>query len=397
MLSESMRKTLSQAFAISEEAVEDAVHRSYGFMEYAKHGAVRRVLEKAARGEEITVAAIGGSITAGSCARVGNNAQEFTEALGGENCWFNRVVDYLRTRFPQTKINAVNAGIGATPSFLGTFRLEEMVLSHRPDLVTVEFSVNDPSSPANLLGEECFEAYESVVRRCLEAGAAVIQIFLNDQTNIGLQAVHSQVAKFYQLPSISYHNAIYPEGQLICDWERLSPDDIHPNNAGHALLATCLSHYLEELSNATMENGKIPEIPEIPENWMFADTFHKVFACYAHSLKDTAPETFTFEENASQFQSKSWKGVLISNGEATIRATLPKGAKRVWVQYFHNPGSFETELNGQMTNCNTAAIGWPRAMWHRVYTGAPLETETVLTIKTHSAGQVVLIGVLAAL
>lgn len=394
MIPQNMVKTLGQIFAVSEEAIEKAIQRSYDFMECANHSVVRRVLEKAARGEEITVAAIGGSITAGSCARVGNNAQEFTEALGGENCWFNRLVDFLRARFPQTKINAINAGIGATPSFLGTFRLEEMVLSHKPDLVTVEFSVNDTGSQDNLLKNECLEAYESVVRRCLEAGTAVIQVFMNDETNAGMQAIHSQVAKYYQLPSISYHNAVYPNGELICDWARLSPDDVHPNNAGHALIALCLTHYLDELANATIAEC---ESPEIPENWMFADTFHKVFACYAHSLKDTAPETFTFEENASKFQSKSWKGVLISNGEATIRATLPKGAKRVWVQYFHNPGSFETELNGQMTNCNTAAIGWPRAMWHRVYTGAALETETVLTIKTHSAGQVVLIGVLAAL
>ena len=394
MMTGDIQKTLGQAFAIPEEEVEKAVLRSYDFMEYAKHGAVRRVLEKAARGEEITVAAIGGSITAGSCARAKNNAQEFTEALGGENCWFNRMVEYLRTRFPQTKINAVNAGIGATPSFLGTFRLEEMVLTHKPDLVTVEFSVNDHSKCSDLLGNECLEAYESVVRKCLEAGAAVIQVFMNDQYNIGLQADHSQVAKYYQLPSISYHNAIYPNGQLICDWERLSPDDVHPNNAGHALMALCLNNYLENVFDGTIADS---ECSVMPEKWMFAETFHKVFACYAHSLKDTAPETFTFEENASQYQSKSWKGVLISNGEATIQVTLPKGAKRVWVQYFHNPGSFETELEGRMTNCNTVAVGWPRAMWHRVYTGPALETETVLTIKTHSEGQVVLIGVLASL
>lgn len=394
MMTQNMQKTLSQAFAISEEAVEKAILRSYGFMECAKHGAVRRVLEKAARGEEITVAAIGGSITAGSKARVGNNAQEFTEALGGENCWFNRMVDYLRARFPQTNIKAVNAGIGATPSFLGTFRLEEMVLSHKPDLVTVEFSVNDHSQSPNLLSAECTEAYESVVRKCLEAGAAVIQVFMNDQTNIGLQAVHSQVAKYYQLPSISYHNAIYPDGQLICDWERLSPDDVHPNNAGHALMALCLNRYLENVLDGTIADN---ECSVIPEKWMFADTFHKVFARYAHSLKDAAPENFTFADDIPEFQSRSWKGVLISNGEGTIQVKLPKGAKRVWVQYFHNPGSFETELEGRMTNCNTAAIGWPRAMWHRVYTGPALETETVLTIKTHKDGKVVLLGVLAAL
>lgn len=386
----------SRAFGVSEDEIRTAVGRSYSFHGSANHAAVKRVLEKAARGENITFAAIGGSITQGASAKAtatgGNNAKEFTEELGGENCWFNRTADWFRTRFPNTKINAVNAGIGATPSFLGTFRLEEMVLAHKPDLVTVEFSVNDPSTFPNLLETEIFEAYESVVRRCLEAGIAVIQIFMNDQGNNGLQAVHSEIAKHYQVPSISYHNAVYPNGQLICQWTRLSPDDIHPNNAGHAFIATCLCNYLEQLCDVQIEG----EVPVIPEQWIYAKTFHKVWAVYAHSLKETAGEAFTFQNDSAQFQCKVWNGVLVSNGVGTIRVTVPKGAKRVWVQYHHNPGSFETEIAGMQTSCNTAAIGWPRAMWHRVYTGAPLENESELTVKSHKAGQVVFMGVLAA-
>ena len=389
--------TFCQAFNMTEGEVRNAISRSYTFHKEANHAAVKRVLEKADRGEAITVAAIGGSITEGASARAtatgGNNAKEFTEALGGEMSWFNRTAKWFAERFPDTKIHAINAGIGATPSFLGTFRLEEMVLTHKPDLVTVEFSVNDPSTFPNLLETEIFEAYESVVRRCMEAGVAVIQIFMNDQENNGLQHYHSEVAKYYQVPSISYHNAVYPDGKLVCDWVRLSPDDIHPNNAGHAFIATCLCNYLEQLCSTNIPE----EIPALPEKWIHQDTFAKVYACYAHSLRDQAGDAFTFLDDTAQYQCRRWKGVLISNGIGTLKVTIPKGAKRVWVQYYHNPGSFETEFNGQQTSCNTAAIGWPRAMWHRVYTGSALEQETVLTIITHKAGQTVFMGVLAAM
>lgn len=389
--------TFSRAFGIAEAEVRDAIGRAYSFHDCANHMAVKQVLQKAARGEEITVAAIGGSITQGASAKStatgGNNAKEFTEELGGESCWFNRTADWFCARFPETKINAVNAGIGATPSFLGTFRLEEMVLAHKPDLVMVEFSVNDPSTFPNLLETEIFEAYESIVRRCLEAGVAVVQIFMNDRDNNGMQCYHSQIAKHYQLPSISYHNAVYPDGQRLCDWVRLSPDEIHPNNAGHAFIATCLCNYLEQLCSAQLSG----EVPAIPEQWIYAQTFHKVWAVYAHSLKDTAGETFDFWNDSAEFQCRLWNGVLVSNGVGTIQVTVPKGAKRVWVQYFHNPGSFETELNGQMTSCNTVAVGWPRAMWHRVYTGPALEKEEKLTVKTHKAGHVAFMGILVAL
>lgn len=393
----SIIESFSRAFDITQEEVLNAVQRSYTFHNVANHTAVQRVLKKAQNGEDLTVVAIGGSITQGASAKTtragGNNARAFTEELGGERCWFDRTADWFRARFPETKINAINAGIGSTPSFLGTFRLEEMVLIHQPDLVVVEFSVNDPSTFPNLLETEIFEAYESVIRRCLKAGIAVIPIFMNDIDNNGLQHEHCKIAKYYQLPSISYHNAVSPDGKLICDWNRLSPDEIHPNNAGHAFLATCLCNYLDQLCDTQPEYN----VPTIPEKWIHANTFENVWACYAHSLKDTAGENFEFRTQSGAFQCNLWNGVLVSHGVGTIQVTLPIGAKRVWIQYFHNPGSFETELNGLRTNCNTEAIGWPRPMWHRVYTGPAMENQTTLTIKTHAAGNAVIMGVLVVL
>lgn len=387
--------TFSRAFGVAEEEVRSAIRRSYAFHECADHGAIKRVLEKAERAEQITIAAIGGSITQGAAAEsvYDNNAQAFTQELGGEKNWVSRVADWFCERFPQAKVHAVNAGIGASPSFLGTFRLEEMVLAYQPDLVTVEFSVNDMSTFPNLLETEPYEAYESVIRRCVEAGIAVIPIFMTNRDNTGMHACHSKIAKYYRLPSINYHNAVYPEGERLCDWERLSPDEVHPNNAGHAFLATCLTNYLEQVCKAQIK----PAENYLPEQWLYADTFHKVWAVYAHSLKNTAGESFTFMDDTDQFQCRLWKGVLLSNGEGTVQLTIPKGAKRVWVQYFHNPGSFETDLNGQKTSCNTARIGLARAMWHRVYTGSAMEQETVLTVKTRSAGQVAFTGVLVAM
>lgn len=390
--------TFTQALSLNEADVRAAVLRSYSFNTQDNDYAIRKVFCKAVRGEEITVAAIGGSITEGASARSvngrGNNATEYTDALDGESCWFNRTVDWFRERFPQTKVNAVNAGIGATPSFLGTFRLEQMVLAHKPDFVTVEFSVNDPSTTHNLLENEIFDAYESIVRRCLEANIAVVLIFMNDQDNNGLQRIHSKIAEYYHVPSISYHNAVYPDGQLICDWERLSPDEIHPNNVGHALLATCLCNYLDAVLQTTEQSGEYG-VPALPEGWLYGDTFYKVFAQYAYEFVDCAQGDFVYDEAAPNC--KKWKGALLNgSGVGTVRLTVPKGAKRVWVQYFNCRGSFETDMNGQKTVCNTSAIGWPKAMWHRIHTGEALAEDADLLIKTHSSGQVILLGLLAS-
>lgn len=391
-------ETFTQALGLNDADVRAAILRAYSMNTRENNNAIKKVLCKAARGEEITFAAIGGSITQGASARSlngrGNNATEYTDALDGESCWFNRTADWFRQRFPQVKVNAVNAGIGATPSFLGTFRLEQMVLAYKPDLVTVEFSVNDPSTTHNLLEKEIFDAYESIVRRCLEAGVAVVQIFLNDRDNNGLQRIHSKIADHYHVPSVSYHNAVYPDGQLICDWSLLSPDEIHPNNVGHALLATCLCNYLDQVYESTDPEGTYCAAA-VPEKWLYSDTFHRVYARYAYEFQDCADSGFQFQTDLPDC--KKWNGALVNeSGVGTIRLTVPKGAKRVWVQYLNCPGSFETDMNGQRTVCNTTAVGWPKAMWHRIHTGEALAEDAQLLIKTHSSGKVIMLGLLAS-
>ena len=391
-------KTVSAALSLDAEVVNDAVIRSYIPDSDETDNRLRRVFCKAARGEKITVAGIGGSITEGAHAAtwgtVGNNAPEYTDALGGEKCWFSRVSDWFKNQFPTTQIQSINAGIGATPSFLGVFRLEQMVLKHYPDLVTVEFSVNDPTAIPFLLKDEVFESYEAIIRRCLELDIAVIAVFLVNQHGNSLQNIHRELADHYNLPAISYRDAVYPDGQLICDWSKLSPDDIHPNNVGHALLSVCITNYLDNVLEATDLSADYP-LDELHTSWIYFDSFKKTYAQYAYEFKERA-KGFEFLESTPEITGK-WHGVLVSdNCEATVKLTVPKGAKRVYAQYFNSNGSFETKFLSQKTSCNTTAIGWPRAMWHRVYTGDAIVEDTEITIKTHKKGKVILQGLLVA-
>lgn len=90
---------------------------------------VRRTLEKLRRGDAVTVVMWGDSVTAGGDATPGNSFAEVFPRL-------------LQDRFPLAKVTAVNAGVGATTTDMRLPKLKDEVLSHRPDLVVVEF-VND--------------------------------------------------------------------------------------------------------------------------------------------------------------------------------------------------------------------------------------------------------------
>ena len=65
-------------------------------------------------------------------------------------------------------MSEINAAIGGTGSDLGVFRLGHDVLQHEPDLVFVEFAVNDGGAPP----ERIWQAMEGIVRQTWAADSA---------------------------------------------------------------------------------------------------------------------------------------------------------------------------------------------------------------------------------
>ncbi|MGC6448385.1 MAG: SGNH/GDSL hydrolase family protein, partial [Rubripirellula sp.] len=65
--------------------------------------------------------------------------------------------------FPQTQFHFVNAGISSTCSTTGAFRLHRDVLSKKPDLVLIEFAVNDDQDAAHSR-EACIRGMEGIIR-----------------------------------------------------------------------------------------------------------------------------------------------------------------------------------------------------------------------------------------
>ena len=106
--------------------------------------ALGAVMRKAEAGEPVSIVCIGGSITQGT---ISSGAKDNELLKSGEipskGAYADIFFRWWQERFPDTEFNFVNAGIGGTDSYLGVHRLEQDVLKHEPDLVLVEFSVND--------------------------------------------------------------------------------------------------------------------------------------------------------------------------------------------------------------------------------------------------------------
>lgn len=206
---------------------------------------LKKVIEKAKRGEDVTLAYIGGSITQGAGAKPINT-----------HCYAYRSYQAFCQMFaPEDAghIHYVKAGVGGTPSELGMIRYDRDVTEDgaiMPDLVVIEFAVNDEGDETKGI---CFE---SLVRKVLEAPnkPAVLlnfAVFMNDQN---LQTRLQPVGERYELPMVSVKDAMVPqfEKSNVITKRQFFYDIYHPTNDGHRIMADCIANLFDVVDKEDM-------------------------------------------------------------------------------------------------------------------------------------------------
>ena len=237
----------------------------------ARNG-VGNFLAKLKAGKTVTVAYLGGSIT----------------AMKG---WRNMTTDWLRNANTNATVKEVHAAIGGTGSDLGAFRVGHDALRHRPDLLFVEFATNDSGRKP----EDIWRSMEGIVRRTWKQNARTDIIFvytitvsmtndyLNGFCNHSASAME-QLADHYGIPSIcfgprvieylsanklvmsesAYENAVSrddPDREnrikaLIAQDPRIlfASDGVHPSEKGHQLYLISVANGFREMWNMPAAN-----------------------------------------------------------------------------------------------------------------------------------------------
>ena len=171
--------------------------------------------------KEINIAFIGGSITEGACSST------------ADSCYFGLCKKWFIDQFKNHKVNCYNAGIGGTGSDFGMVRIEADVISKNPDMVFIEFAVNDG-------GKDSRCTMESIVRKLLAMKNVPYVVFLYTARNTydTIIEYHAEVAKYYGIPEI---NLIEP---LKIALDGKNPveagcfmDAVHPADRGHKVYA----------------------------------------------------------------------------------------------------------------------------------------------------------------
>jgi lysophospholipase L1-like esterase len=255
---------------------------------------LEHVFRKAREGKPITVAVIGGSITAGA------------KATTWEKAYGNLVANWWKAQFPMAKINYVNAGIGATGSDYGALRAGRDLLNHKPDFVVVEYAVNDGSSPYFQ------ETLEGLLRQILRQPnhPAIVMLFM--MNNLGGNAQESQikVGSHYDLPMISYRDAFWQEIESKrMDKSVIFADEVHPNDTGHADVADLVDHYLQGVLDKTPFKGALPSIPPVPSP-LISDQYSHVRLYGVDNLKPTVNQGWEMNGKGLFWESKTPGSVL---------------------------------------------------------------------------------------
>lgn len=289
---------------------------------------LQQKLRAAQNGEDITLAFLGGSITEGPDVKIAE-----------------RYVTLTTQHFEQTyanggKVTSINAGLSGTPSNLGVLRVQRDVLAYEPDIVFIEFAVNDSQ---DMQEKQCFE---SLVRTVLEAPGepAVILIFNRTENGYTCQSTMGLTGMFYSLPMVSVTDAITPEleeGRML--WSEYSDDTVHPNAYGHALTANFIANLFREADEGTWDTYSVPESKQFKAP--FANAVLVTPNDDASIITDLGSFT-VFRGNRSGFD-RQWR----AEGTEGMKFTVTGNAVFVIFQRncTENMGSADVYINGEKT------------------------------------------------
>ena len=213
--------------------------------------------------KKLTIGYLGGSITSGSSAKkIIKNGAVFSEDGSMLSSYVNRVSAWFSEKFPDAKIETVNAGLSDTHSQFGLYRLEKTLMNTNghdmPDLVFIEFTTNDW-----IYGEHTAEVIEKEVEsivvniRKINEYADIVFVATNTSSleSSAVKQAHKAVADHYGLPFIDVGSVLQDKknnkgvGAESASNGTLyyTVDNLHPSALGYSV-------YLQEISNALKEH-----------------------------------------------------------------------------------------------------------------------------------------------
>ena len=248
--------------------------------------------------KKLTIAYIGGSVTDG----YGSTNQS-------KNAWSAHLANHIREQYPDVELSNIKKSIGGTGSYFASFRYEREVAPIEPDLLFVEYAINDKYNGVTY--DQVVKSAESIVRLANKFNPAIDIIFVltfdsttKDSDYDQLKA-HRDVAQYYGYPSLKMADKVYPMlAETGDDYYVYFKDGVHPNDEGYAFYGKQVIALFDEEIAKAKEAYTDYEDHVLPEKLMSDYVTLDANMLYADEIDLTDSEGWTYQPSTNF----SWLG-----------------------------------------------------------------------------------------
>ena len=162
-----------------------------------------------------------------------------------------QVLKRIKEHYPYAVVNIINTSIGGENSVSGADRFESEVLIHNPDVLFLDYALND----TRLGLDKSYKAWNNMIQKALKRNIKIILLTPSPDQRINILEANNVLEQHQkQIQNLAKENGIgLVDSFKIFKEKAIAGDSIskfmsqvnHPNAEGHRLIADRISMYFK--------------------------------------------------------------------------------------------------------------------------------------------------------
>jgi lysophospholipase L1-like esterase len=162
-----------------------------------------------------------------------------------------QVLKRIKEQYPLAVVNIINTSIGGENSVSGADRFESEVLIHKPDVLFLDYALNDTGIGL----EKSYDAWNEMIGKALNKNIKIILLTPSPDQRINILEINNVLEQHQkQIRKLAKENGIglvdsydiFKEKVIAGDSISIFMSQVnHPNAKGHRLIADGIKVYFE--------------------------------------------------------------------------------------------------------------------------------------------------------